>query len=133
MELEVRDILAINNMINSYGHIIDERQWSRMEELFTSDTVFDMTSFGPEMIYGLEALRTCFRELDGHPLAHHATNILIEPGEDGVRVISKGVSLRHGEMGSTVYRDLLRKTADGWRIAHRVATKRRYEDIPEPI
>lgn len=132
MELDVRDILAINNLINSYGHIIDERQWSRMEELFTSDTVFDMTSFGPEVIHGLEALRTCFRELDGHPLAHHATNILIEAGEDGVRVISKGVSLRHGEMGSTVYRDLLRKTADGWRIAHRVATKRRYEDIPEP-
>lgn len=131
MELDVRDILAINNLINSYGHIIDERQWSRMEELFTPDAVFDMTSFGPEVVHGLEALRTCFRELDGHPLAHHATNILIEPGEGGVRVISKGVSLRHGEMGSTVYRDLLRKTADGWRIAHRVATKRRYEEIPE--
>jgi ketosteroid isomerase-like protein len=132
MNLEVADILAINNLINSYGHIVDERQWSRMEELFTPDAVFDMTSFGPEVIHGLEALRTCFREVDGHPLAHHATNILIDADGDEVRVLSKGVSLRHGEMGSTVYRDVLRKTPEGWRIAHRIATKRRYETIPEP-
>lgn len=132
MKLEVSDILQINNLINKYGHIIDERQWSRMEELFTDDTVFDMTSFGPDVIHGLEALRTCFRELDAHPLAHHATNILIDADGDEVRVQSKGVSLRHGEMGSTVYRDRLRRTPDGWRIAHRIATKRRYETIPEP-
>ena len=30
------------------------------------------------------------------------------------------------------YRDQLRKTPDGWRIAHRIALKRRYETIPEP-
>lgn len=130
--LDVADILAINNLINLYGHVVDERQWSRMEELFTGDIVFDMTSFGPDILYGLEALRTCFRELDRHPLAHHATNILIEPSPDGVRVLSKGISLRNGEMGSTVYRDLLRKTDDGWRIAHRTAVKRRYETIAEP-
>lgn len=130
--LDVADILAINNLINLYGHVVDERQWSRMEELFTDDIIFDMTSFGPEILHGLDALRTCFRDLDRHPLAHHATNILIETAPDGVRVVSKGISLRHGEMGSTVYRDLLRKTASGWRIAHRIAVKRRYETIAEP-
>lgn len=129
--LEAADILAINNLINLYGHIVDDRQWSRMGELFTDDVVFDMTSFGPKVISGLEALRTCFRELEGHPLAHHATNILIERGDGEVRVVSKGISLRHGEMGSTVYRDRLRRDASGWRIAHRVAIKRRYETIPE--
>lgn len=130
--LDVADILAINNLINLYGHIVDERQWSRMEELFTDDVVFDMTSFGPEILHGLEALRTCFCELDRHPLAHHATNILIETDDGEVRVLSKGVSLRDGEMGSTVYRDRLQKNDAGWRIAHRIAIKRRYETIPEP-
>jgi ketosteroid isomerase-like protein len=129
MEPDIREILAI---INLYGHVIDERQWSRMEELFTPDVVFDMTSFGPEVIHGLEALRTCFRDLDGHPLAHHATNILIDVDGCDAVVQSKGISLRHGEMGSTVYRDQFRKNADGWRIAHRIAIKRRYETINEP-
>lgn len=129
--LEAADILAITNLINLYGHVVDDRQWSRMGELFTDDVVFDMTSFGPDVITGLEALRTCFRELDRHPLAHHATNILIEGEGDEVRVVSKGISLRHGEMGSTVYRDQLRREAGGWRIAQRVAIKRRYETIPE--
>ena len=132
MEIDVCDYVAINNLINLYGHIIDEREWSRMEELFTDDVVFDMTSFGPPVIHGLAALRTCFRELEGHPLAHHAPNILINVEGDEVRVLSKGASLRHGEMGSTVYRDRLRRTPAGWRIAHRIATKRRYETIPEP-
>lgn len=131
-ELAVGDVLAINNLINLYGHVVDDRQWSRMPELFTEDVFFDMTSFGPEPLYALEALTRCFRELDRHPLAHHATNILIEPGPDGIRATSKGVSLRHGEMGSTVYRDRLRKTPEGWRIAERTAIRRRYETIPEP-
>lgn len=130
--LTTADILAINNLINLYGHIVDERQWSRMGELFTDDVIFDMTSFGPDIIIGLEALRTCFRELDRHPLAHHATNILIEEDDGAARVSSKGISLRHGEMGSTVYRDRLRREAGGWRIAHRIAIKRRYETLPEP-
>jgi hypothetical protein len=132
VELDVRDILAINNLINLYGHVVDERQWSRLGELFTEDTVFDMTSFGPEILQGLEALHNCFRDLPEHPLAHHATNILIETNGGEVDVVSKGVSLRHGEMGSTVYRDRLRKMPQGWRIAHRIATKRRYETLPEP-
>jgi hypothetical protein len=132
MKLDADDILAINNLINLYGHVIDERQWSRMEEIFTPDTVFDMTSFGLEVIVGLDALRACFRQLEAHPLAHHATNILIDADGDQVHVLSKGASLRGTEMHSTVYRDHLRKTAQGWRIAHRVATKRRYETIPQP-
>lgn len=132
MKLDVQDILEINNLINSYGHIIDERQWSRMEELFTSDVIFDMADFNGQVLDGLEALRESWKTINRHPLAHHATNILIEADGDEVRVLCKGIGLYPDHVGSTVYRDRLRKTPDGWRIAHRIATKRRYETIPEP-
>lgn len=130
MELGVGDILEIHNLINRYGHIVDERQWSRMEDLFTDDVIFDMADFNGQIITGLEALRTAWKSLDGHPLAHHATNILIDTEGDEVRVLCKGIAMYPDHVGSTVYRDRLRKTAAGWRIAHRIAAKRRYETIP---
>jgi hypothetical protein len=70
--------------------------------------------------------------LDRHPLAHHATNILIEVVDGEITVLSKGIGMYRDLVGSTVYRDRLRKTPQGWRIARRVAAKRRYETIPEP-
>jgi 3-phenylpropionate/cinnamic acid dioxygenase small subunit len=132
VELSVQDILAINNLINRYGHIIDERQWSRLGELFTDDVIFDMSDFNGEVLNGLGMLSESWKALDGHPLAHHATNILTEVIDDEVTVLSKGIGMYRDRTGSTVYRDALRKTADGWRIARRIATKRRYDTIPEP-
>jgi hypothetical protein len=132
MELDVRDILAINNLINSYGHIIDERQWSRLEELFTPDIVFDMSDFNGQILTGLDTLRSAWMSMDRHPLAHHATNILIDADGDEVRVLCKGIGFYPDHVGSTVYRDRLRNTPSGWRIAHRIAAKRRYETIAEP-
>jgi len=132
MELDGQDILAINNLINLYGHIIDERQWSRMGEIFTEDVIFDLRDFNGAVLNGLLVLRETFKDLDGHPLAHHATNILIDVADGAVRVQSKGIAMYPDHVGSTVYRDVLRKTGQGWRIAHRVSTKRRYETIPEP-
>lgn len=132
MELDVRDILAINNLINSYGHIIDERQWSRLGELFTSDVIFDMTDFNGQVLHGLNVLRNSWMALSGHPLAHHATNILIDADGDEVRVLCKGNGLYPDHVGSTVCRDRLRRTDAGWRIAHRIAAKRRHETIPQP-
>jgi hypothetical protein len=131
LELEVRDVLEINDLIR-YGHIIDERQWSRMEELFTEDVVFDMADFNGQVLTNLEAVRKVWSGMDGHPLAHHATNILIEADGDEIRVLCKGIAMYPDHVGSTVYRDRLRKTPAGWRIAHRVAKKRRYETIPQP-
>lgn len=132
MTLSNDDHIAINTLINLYGHIIDERQWSRMGELFTDDVVFDLSDFNGQVLNGLETLRDTFRALDGHPLAHHATNIVIEEVGGEVTVLSKGIGMYRDHVGSTVYRDTLRKTPNGWRIARRVATKRRYETIPEP-
>ena len=80
------------------------------------------------LLNGRGMLSESCKSLDGHPLAHHATNMLIEVIEDEVTVLSKEIGMYRDRTGSTVYRDALRKTSNGWRIA----TKRRYETVPEP-
>ena len=69
-------------------------------------------------------------DLSTHPLAHHATNIVVSEDADGtVRVLSKGIGVGvNGRVGSVIYRDVVVKTADGWRLAHRRAELRQPGD-----
>jgi hypothetical protein len=63
-----------------------------------------------------------------HPLAHHATNVLIEADGDPcrARAVSKRLGvLKDGRVGSVTYADRVVRTPAGWRIAERVATLRR--------
>lgn len=125
--METADILAIQQLLGLYGHIIDEREWNRMDELFTNDLVYDASDFGSEICHGIPALRKIWETTDHHPLAHHATNIVVTSDADGVvRVLSKGIGVgRKGKVGSVTYRDVVRKDASGWRIARRIAMLRR--------
>ena len=126
--IDVADRLAIHELLGLYGHIIDERRWSEMELVFTDDVIYDPTSFGHEITTSLEDLRTHWMGDEAmHPLAHHATNIVVSEDPDGtVRVLSKGLGVGFkGRVGSAVYRDVVVKTADGWRLAHRIAEHRK--------
>lgn len=125
--METADILAIHQLLGLYGHIIDEREWDRMDELFTPDVVFDARDFNNDVVRGIPALRRIWETTDQHPLAHHATNIVVTQDADGTtRVLSKGIGVgRKGKVGSVTYRDIVRREAGGWRIAHRIATLRR--------
>jgi hypothetical protein len=64
-----------------------------------------------------------------HPLAHHATNIVISEDSDGtVRVLSKGIGVgRKGRVGSITYYDVVVRTVEGWRFLYRRAELRRPE------
>lgn len=125
---QVADILAIHELLARYGHIIDEREWQRVEELFTPGAVYDMTAFGLGRVVGAAAIRNLWSRPDAaHPLAHHATNIVVSEDADGtVRVLSKGLGVGpNGRVGSVVYRDVVEHTPDGWRFAARTAVLRR--------
>lgn len=127
---QVADILAIHELLALYGHIIDEREWQRVDELFTSNAVYDMTAFGLGRVVGAEAIRKLWSRPDAaHPLAHHATNIVVSEDADGtVRVLSKGLGVGpNGRVGSVVYRDVVERTAAGWRFTIRTAHLRRAE------
>jgi hypothetical protein len=122
------DILAIHELLALYGHIIDEREWSRVGELFTASSVYDMSEFGLGVVHGAQAIGELWSRPDAmHPLAHHASNVLVSEDADGtVRVLSKGLGLgRNGRIGSVVYRDVVERTQAGWRFAARTAYLRR--------
>jgi hypothetical protein len=126
--LEPYDILAIHELLARYGHIIDEREWQRVEELFSERTRYDMREFNLGEVQGAQAIRALWSGPNAaHPLAHHATNILVSEDADGtVRVVSKGLGVGpNGRVGSVVYRDVVEKTAAGWRFLSRTAHLRR--------
>ncbi len=125
---EAGDIVAIQQLLALYGHVIDEREWQRVGELFTATAVYDMSEFGLGVVHGAAAIRELWSRPDAlHPLAHHATNIVVSEEADGtVHVLSKGLGVGpNGRVGSVVYRDVVVRTSEGWRFAARKAQVRR--------
>ena len=125
---EAGDIVAIQQLLALYGHVIDEREWQRVGELFTATAVYDMSEFGLGVVHGAAAIRELWSRPEAmHPLAHHATNIVVSEEADGtVRVLSKGLGVGpNGRVGSVVYRDVVVRTSEGWRFAARKAQVRR--------
>jgi hypothetical protein len=128
MRLPAEDTLAIHELLALYGHIIDAREWQRVDELFTATARYDMREFGLGPVEGAAAIRELWSRPDAmHPLAHHATNIVVSTDADGtVRVLSKGLGVGpNGRVGSVVYHDVVERTPAGWRFAARSAVLRR--------
>jgi hypothetical protein len=130
VSLSVEDRLDIHQLVSLYGHLIDDRAFDRLGEIFTDNATFDLSGFDGTRFEGLEAITHMMIHSDQHPLAHHATNVVIHDG-DPVRVHSKGIGVgKGGRVGSVVYRDVLEKTGSGWRIRERRCELRRAEDLP---
>lgn len=124
----VEDRLAIHALVDLYGHILDDRAFDRAGEVFTADARYDVTDFGMGVVEGLAAIVALWTGPSArHPLAHHATNILVTPiGPDRASVRSKGLGVNHdGQAGSIVYQDEAVHTDRGWRLASRIALLRR--------
>jgi hypothetical protein len=128
--LDVTDRLAIHELLGLYGHLIDQRRWDEFNLVFAPDAVVDGSDFGVAPIHSLAAIAEAMKnERNLHPLAHHATNIVITEDSDGtVRVLSKGIGVgRKGRVGSITYYDVVVRTVEGWRFAYRRAELRRPE------
>lgn len=128
MTIEVADRLAIHELLGLYGHLIDQRRWDELDKVFTADLVYDATDFGQRVTRSLAELQAVWTgDLSIHPLAHHATNIVVTEDADGtVRVLSKGIGVgNRGRVGSVTYHDVVVRTPDGWRLAERRAELRR--------
>lgn len=133
--IDAADLIAIHQIISLYGHIIDDRQFSRLQDVFTHDVRYDTTDFGGGVDIGADAVRRLWLDpATDHPLAHHATNVYVFEAPDGtVRVRSKGIGVGFkGRVGSVLYDDIVRKEVAGWRIAERVCRLRRASSIPDP-
>jgi len=131
MTISLEDRLNIHELLALYGHIIDDRQFSRLGEIFTVDAIFDLSGYGGPRYSGLEEIEDLMVQSTEHPLAHHATNIVISADEADVGAISKGLGVGHrGKVGSVVYRDTLVQVNDKWRISQRQVELRRSSSIP---
>jgi hypothetical protein len=127
--LDVADRLAIHELLGLYGHLIDEKRWDELDQVFAADAGYDATDFGYEVDTSLAALVARWKT-DRHPLGHHATNVVVTEDPDGIiRVHSKGIGVgRGGRVGSVIYDDIAVRTPGGWRLAWRTARLRRSED-----
>jgi hypothetical protein len=122
------DRLAIAELVALHGHLFDEGELDRLDELFTVDVVYDASDFGQEPMHGIDAIRSGALALgDRNPVAHHVTNIVVTPiDDDTASVRSKGLGVTHdGKTGSVTYLDTVSRTPAGWRIHHRLIQARR--------
>jgi hypothetical protein len=128
--LDVGDRLAIHELLALYGHHVDERRWGDLDQVFVDDVVYDATDFAMPVTHGIAGLVaewTSEAGMERHPLAHHATNIVVSEADDGtVEVLSKGIGVgAGGRVGSVTYRDVAVRTDGGWRLASRTVQLRR--------
>ena len=149
-EINPCDFLAIERLLALCMHVVDEREWSRLDEIFTVDAVFDATEAGYMRLEGRDAIYRDWSTSNAHPLTHHVLNTVITPvGDDAADVVSKGISLFAGQqspirvesasypfaalsVSSVTYRDKMVLTADGWRIAVRRGIRRHPDKMPAP-
>jgi len=122
----LEDRLAIYELVALYGHVIDERQLTRASELFTIDAIYDVTGPSGELIVGATAIEHQWTTTDRHPLAHHATNVLVTPrSENEADYAFKGMGVGFRKrVGSLLYRGHCVRTGEGWRFAKMVVTVR---------
>ncbi|MFJ9710855.1 nuclear transport factor 2 family protein [Streptomyces sp. NPDC101234] len=128
MALSIEDRTVISELIAMHGHLCDEGELDRLDELFTDDVVYDVTDFGQEPLTGVEAIRAAAVSLgDANPVGHHVTNIVLTEGDDGqVHARSKGIGINtDGTSGSVTYEDTFVFTGQGWRISYRKVVARR--------
>jgi hypothetical protein len=121
MALSVADRITITELICRHGHLVDGGELHRLDELFTTDAVFDLADFGAGTVQGLAALYRMAEGLgDQHPVGHHVTNIVLTEAGDRVHARSKGIGVNaDGSCGSVTYEDTLSMSEHGWRISHR--------------
>jgi 3-phenylpropionate/cinnamic acid dioxygenase small subunit len=133
--LEGTDIILIHQLLGRYGHAIDHRQWDAFAALFVPEASIDYAGgTGTVVRNGRDDIVAWFRELaTSHPPAHHVTNIVVDESADPagpVAVHSKFIAPFTREehhpkrLYGGDYHDVVVKTADGWRFAHKQCVPR---------
>jgi hypothetical protein len=123
--LHADDRWAINDTVSLHGHIFDGGHLNRLEEIFTSDVIYDMNAVGIGAFEGIDMVRGAAAQMEDRgvgPLAHHVTNIVVT-GEEGdiVTVESKGLMvMRDGAVESVTHLDTVCRHDGGWRISRRI-------------
>ena len=128
MSLSLEDIVDIQQVEALYGHAVDRPDQSLFPRVFTNDAVFDGRPCGGNDFYqGIEAISAWFAlGKPPHPQAHHMMNCWVYEDGGQVRVKAKWLvrNPKDGVIYLGDYDDVMERTADGWRIKHRIVTTR---------
>ena len=122
------DRIEITDLISMHGHLVDDGDLDRLDEVFTPGVVYDVSPMGAEPIEGLAGLVAAAEALgDRNPVGHHVTNVVLVPrSDDHVDARSKAIGINaDGSCGSVTYEDMVVRTDAGWRIARRRGIPRR--------
>jgi 3-phenylpropionate/cinnamic acid dioxygenase small subunit len=125
--LTADDLVQLHQLVALHGHLVDDGELHRLDELFTADALYDVSALGQGVLRGVAGFRAAteaFAHDERNPVGHHVTNVVVtEAGPDAATVRSKGLGvLRDGRAGSVTYVDRAVRTDRGWRIAARRVT-----------
>ena len=124
--MDPADRLELHELPGRYGDAIDDRDWDRLDDIFTTDGVFDLTDLGAPRCEGLAAIKQFMDTEAVHPRTHLMTNIYVDETPTGVQLRFRIVALLgEGKVGTASYYDDVVKTPAGWRVTNRVITRRR--------
>jgi hypothetical protein len=111
----------IQRLIFLYGHVIDDKEWDRLDEIFSEDGSFEIEGT-QHSVRGFDAIDKFMRGIT-HPLAHYSTNVIIDH-EDGADVATARVKLfaprANGTSALGTYHDTIIRTDSGWRFQKRL-------------
>jgi 3-phenylpropionate/cinnamic acid dioxygenase small subunit len=130
MTLEIADRFEIEDLLTRYATAVDTRDWGLYQTVFTADAVIDYTSSGGIRGELEEVTKWLADALSIFSMSQHmVTNRDIRVAGDTATSRSyfynpMGRTKRDGTMDlmfvGGYYRDQLRRTAEGWRIAERI-------------
>jgi 3-phenylpropionate/cinnamic acid dioxygenase small subunit len=126
--IATEDRAAIGELISLHGHLTDDGDLDRFDEVFSADVTYDLADFGLGALAGISAIRDAALAMgDANPVGHHITNVVLTAvNADEVHSRSKGIGITaDGTSGSVVYEDTFRREDRGWRISHRKVLARR--------
>lgn len=118
--------VEIHRVLADYGHVVDDHDWERAEEVFTPDVVFEVTGPDGFVLHGIADIVTTFTGRNMY--AHVTTNTTLREESAGLRVSAHSKFIGFPNEGQPVtgdYHDELVRTAAGWRLRHRRAEIRR--------
>lgn len=124
--LTTADRVEIHELPGRYGDAIDDRNWAKLDTVFTQDAVFDLTGVGSRTCNGLDDIKSFMESEAAHPRTHMMTNIYADSDENGITLCFRIVALiGKGRTSTASYYDKIVKTETGWRTRHRFVSLRR--------
>jgi hypothetical protein len=137
---EISDRLEIQELLVSYSHAIDFKNFDELDDVFTPDAFIDYTAFGgpsgpyPEVKKFLVDTMPMFSSY--YHMVSTSKVVLNGDAATGVTICHNPMVLPGGDGSDQVfvcglwYHDKYVRTPQGWRISERVEQKTYVKDMP---